>query len=101
MSGNFWIDGKLAVLPTGKPLLGGNPKSAVARNQKGIDPIAGQVLTHGRQPGDGLHTIEADQPEFCSQPKKTIRRLRHRKDGALGEAFANFPCSVRVLANVE
>ena len=99
--GNFWISGELAVLPTGKPFHRTNPKSTVARNQQGSDVIAGELLTVCRLPRDGLDTIEAEQSEFRAQPQITIRRLRHRKDGALGETFANFPRGVRVLADIE
>ena len=54
-----------------------------------------------RLPRDGFDTIEALQPRFRAQPQITIRRLRHRKDGALDEAFANLPRGVRVLAEIE
>src|SRR5208282_1928567 len=60
LPGNFCIFPNFPVLQTGQPLFCGNPESAVARNQKGLDPIAGEFLTVWRLPRDGLDTIEMD-----------------------------------------
>ena len=101
MSGGFRIFRQFAVLPTSKPLVCTNPQGAVARNQKGVDPIAGQLRTVRRLPVDGLHSIEAEQAGFRAQPQITIGRLRDCKDGSCRETLANRPRSVRVLVDVE
>jgi hypothetical protein len=56
----------------------------------------------GGMPGHTPNAIEAQQAEFCAQPQITVARLRNRRDPLpLGEAFAEAPCGVRVLTDVE
>jgi hypothetical protein len=59
------------------------------------------LLTIGWLPRNRANTIEAKNAEFRAQPNVPIRRLRDRADPAFGEAVADFPRRMRVLADIE
>src|SRR5262249_21202119 len=72
---NFRVPRKPAVLPTDKPFVGTDPKSAVAGDQQTRDIIARELPAGRWRPVDGPHAIEAKQAEFRAQPEVTVGRL--------------------------
>jgi len=75
LSRNFRVVSQLAVLPTGKPFSGADPKPPIARGEQLSNIAAGEMLTRRRLPWDAPNAIEADQAEFRAQPKMTVGRL--------------------------
>ena len=98
---SFRVAGQFAILPTGKTLVGANPKPAVVRGQHASNPPAGEMLITRRLPFDGAHTIESNQAEFGTQPEVTIAGLRDGVYRAFEESVAHRPRRVSVLVNVE
>jgi hypothetical protein len=92
---------QLAVLPAGKPWLGTNPKTTIARGQQASNIAAGEMLTGWRLPRDEPNAIKANYPEFRAEPEITVGGLSNRADGAFEEAFGDRPGFVRVLINVK
>src|SRR5258707_308484 len=58
------------------------------------------MLARRRLPGNDPHTIEANQPEFRTQPEIAVRRLHNSCDPPGGKAFAGPPRRVPVLADI-
>src|SRR5260370_34047456 len=75
---------QLAVLPTCKSFGGTNPKSPVSRGEQAENTAGREMLTRWRLPGDGPDTIEAQQPEFRTQPEITVGRLDNCANGSFG-----------------
>jgi len=75
VSSEFRILTQLAVLPTGKPFAGGNPKSPVPRREQASNISAGELLTRRRLPWDGSNAIEGKQTKFRAQPEVSVGRL--------------------------
>src|SRR5262249_2706878 len=73
----LWILSEFAVLPTGEPFRGANPKRPVARSQQAPYKVVGQMLMGWRLPGDGPDPIEAKQAKLRAQPEIAIGRLRY------------------------
>jgi len=101
LSRRLRVEGQLAVFPTGKPLIGANPKTPIARGNQGSNVAALELLTGGRLPLDLLDTIEPKQTEFRAQPEVPVLRLSNCDDRAFGKAIADLPRCVCVLAHVE
>ena len=92
---------QLAVLPTGKPFIGGDPKTPIASGENASNIVAREMLTRRRLPRSGPNAIEANQAEFGAKPEITVGRLSNRVDDAFDKAFADRPRGVRVLIDVE
>src|SRR5215469_11367797 len=97
----FRVLSQLAVLPTCQPLPRADPKSPVARDQEPPNISGGELLARRRLPQDGADSVEPIQAEFCTQPEISVGCLLNRCDCALGEAVADLPRGVRVLADVQ
>ena len=97
----FRVVGQLAVIPTGKPFIGSDPKPAVSRSQQTSNSPARQTLLIWRLPFDAAHTVESLQAEFGADPQVTIGRLRNGVDRAFEKPLADRPCLVCVLIDVQ
>src|SRR5579862_8982622 len=89
------------LLPTCNSFSGANPKSPVAPGVQAENGDGREMLRRRRLPGDGPHTIEAEQTELRAQPEITVGCLGNRADGALGKTIADSPSRMRVLTDVE
>src|SRR5262249_13115191 len=95
------ILGQPAVHPTGKTFQRADPDSPIARGEQTSNPPVGELFISGRVPGHTPNAVEAQHAEFRPQPQITIGRLRNGSDLPLCKAFAEGPCRVRVLVEVE
>src|SRR5262249_56704490 len=90
-----------AILPADETLRRADPQRSVARSQQPRDLIGWEALTCSRRPGHVPETVEAKQAEVGPKPEIAVRRLGDRLDRSLGEAVADPPRCVHVLADVE
>jgi hypothetical protein len=90
-----------SVFQTGKPLIGTNPKTPIARSEKSSNITAREVLARRRLPRDGPSTVEVKQTKLRAEPEITVRRLSNRADDAFEKAVADRPRGVGVLIDVE
>src|SRR6266487_1878050 len=101
LSSKVGVRRERAALPTDEPLTGADPKGAVARGEETRDVVGREPLIGWRLPGHGPDAIEANEAELRAQPEIAVGRLGDGVDGALGEALADLPRRVRVLADVQ
>lgn len=68
---------------------------------RAVDILLREMLTRRWFPADTANAIEANQPEFRSEPEIPVRRLGHRVDVAQGKPVPGGPNGLRVLADIE
>src|SRR5262245_18403330 len=89
------------VLPARSAVDRPDPQRAVSRDEEASNEVAGERLSGREFPDCGFDAIEAQQSEFRTEPQITVGGLRDACDIAFGEAVADFPGGVGVLADVE
>ena len=95
------IAGELATLPACKSFGGAEPKSTIAAGEQTTYVVAGERLTLWRLPENGVDAIEATQAGLGCKPDITVLGLSKLVDDTAGNALANLPRRVRILADVE
>ena len=93
--------GKLAVFPTCKTLVHTDPKRSITGGEQIARFVAWQMLARRRLPGNAANAIKPAHSAFGCEPEISILCLNDRVCRVVGNAFADFPRSVRVLADVE
>jgi hypothetical protein len=101
LSGKVGVLSYPAIFPTGKPVVGANPKTAITPGDQFSNPAVREILTRRRLPRNTPHSIETKQAKFRAQPEITVGRLGNRGDTASEKAFADRPIVVSVLIDVE
>src|SRR5262249_43044212 len=71
------------------------------RRHQGADEGAGKAVAWGGMPLQGPGAIETEQTRIRAYPEIAVWRLRNGGDQAFEKPFADRPCFVRVLINVE
>src|SRR5262249_16968663 len=99
--GQLCVRLELAILPACQSLRGADPERAVASGEQAEDLARRETLISWQLPGESPDAVEAKQAEFRPQPEVAIGRLRHGSDDALGEAVADLPGGMRILADVQ
>src|SRR5262249_27633737 len=95
------ISGERGAFPAREPVLGTDPKRAVASRQKATNVGRRERLAGRWLPGHGLHAVEAKHAGVRTEPEVSVRRLGNGKDRAFEKAVADPPCRVGVLTDVE
>ena len=100
MSGKLRVLSQPAILPARQPSPGTDPECSIPRREETEDVVRRKMLARWF-PRYGSNAIEAKQAEFRAEPEITIAGLRDRVDPAPGEALADSPGCVCILAEVE